>query len=69
MPMKIPATADDIRTHLRACATAAGSQRILAKRIGCSSALLSEVMRGTREPAGKVLAWLKLRREVRYVSK
>ena len=60
-------TAEQVRHQLADLASAQGSQRALATRIGISPAYLCEIIGGTREPAGKVLEWLKLRREVRYV--
>lgn len=60
-------TADGVRIRLQAEASKLGSQRALAKKIGCSSAFLNEVINGTREPAGPILDYLGMVRQVRYV--
>ena len=67
--MKTPATADTIRAYLDGCASRRGSQRALALDIGVSTSLVSEVIRGSREPSGRILDWLGLKREVRYVKR
>lgn len=60
-------TAEYVRVALRAHATKIGSQRKLARRIGCSSTLLNDILRCKKEPSGKVLAFLRLRRVISYL--
>lgn len=43
-----------------------GSQRALARKIGVSPTFLNEIIRETRNPTGKVLAYLGLERIVTY---
>ena len=57
-------SADEVRTLLRSKAIEAGSQRKLAKQMGCSAAFITDVLKGKREPTGPVLAYLGLRRDV-----
>lgn len=56
-----------VRTRLRALAALEGGQRALARKIGCSPTFLNDILLGKREPAGKVIAHLGLRRQVTYV--
>lgn len=60
--------ANQVRARLGTEAKAAGSQRALAAKIGASTAYLSDVIRGKREPAGPILAYLQLERRVEYVK-
>jgi hypothetical protein len=62
-------TAAAVRAMLREEAKYEGSQRALAKLIGCSATFLSDILCGKREPAGKVIAWLGLERHVTYRRK
>lgn len=57
---------EGVRIRLRALAVVTGSQRALARKIGCSAAFLNDIILGKREPAGKVLAYLRLKRRVSY---
>lgn len=43
-----------------------GQQAILAKKIGITPAYLHDVLNGRREPAGKILEYLELKRVVTY---
>lgn len=45
------------------------TQQEFAREIGISGTLLYEIYRGTREPAGKVLNWLRLERTVEFQEK
>ena len=42
------------------------TQKAMAKEIGCSVQFLNDVLRGRREPSGKVLQYLSLERVVSY---
>ena len=61
-------TADKVRAKLKRITSGDISQRELARQIGCSPAFLNDIILGKREPAGKVLTWLGLRRKVTYVA-
>lgn len=60
-------TADGVRAKLKRITSGGISQRELARRMDCSAAFLNDIILGKREPAGKVLAWLGLRRKLTYV--
>lgn len=66
--MSYPLTADDVRQRLLRAVEVEGSQRALAKKLGVSAAFLNDILLGKREPSGKPLTFLGLRRDVRYVS-
>ena len=55
-----------VRARLRALAVTEGSQRALASKIGCSPTFLNYILLCKREPAGKVVKFLGLRRSVTY---
>lgn len=57
-----------VRARLRAETVIAGSQRALAKKIGCSATFLNDILLGKREPVGKPLEYLRLRRRLIYES-
>lgn len=59
--------ADSIIRHLERRA-AKITQKQLASDLGVSPAYLNDVIQGRREPGRKILAALKLKREVRYVG-
>ena len=58
--------AEYVRIRLRAMAVIEGSQRALARKIGVSASFLNDILLGKREPAGKVVEFLGLRRRVTY---
>lgn len=58
-------TADQTRKLLRQ-KQGNGTQRDLAKRIGIPESFLSEIYNGTRNPAGKVLKFLGLKKHVEF---
>lgn len=60
-------TAEYVRVRLRAMAVIEGSQRALAKKIGCSATFLNDILLGKREPSGVVLTYIGLKRKVTYV--
>ena len=62
-------TADSVRILLQAEASKLGSQRALARKIGCSPTFLNEVIKGSREPSGPLLDYLRLIRKITYVWK
>ena len=57
---------DALLTRLSRMIEHAGGQRALARSLGVSPSYLHDVIRGRREPAGKLLAALGLKRTVRY---
>lgn len=59
-------TAAQVRTMLLRAARDTGSQREFAAKLGVSESFLSHVLAGSKEPSGKVLRFLKLKRVVRY---
>lgn len=59
-------TADDVRKLLRHKAKEAGSQIAFALAVDISPQFLSDVINGRREPSGRLLEVLGLRRIVRY---
>lgn len=59
--------AEGVRKLLRMEVAEHGSQKALAARIGVTQAFLSDIINGRREPSGKPLAFLGLRRRVDYV--
>ena len=59
-------TKDALLIRLDRMIQQAGGQRALARRLGLSPSYLNDVMRGKREPAGKLLSALGLQRVVRY---
>ena len=59
-------TKDALLMRLDRMIQQAGGQRALARRLGLSPSYLNDVMRGKREPAGKLLSALGLQRVVRY---
>ena len=61
-------TADQVRDILRRKACELGSQKAVAEHLGVSNTFISDILAGKREPTGKVLAWLRLVRTVRYES-
>ena len=58
-------TADQARKLLRQ-KQGAGTQRELAARIGIAESFLSDIYSGNRNPSGKVLKFLGLRKAVEY---
>ncbi len=61
-------TADGVRKKILRITSGDITQSELARRMGCSRQYLNEVLQGRRQPAGPILAWLGLRRVVRYVA-
>ena len=59
-------TADEVRALLREACRKAGSQSAWAEEHDMSTTLVSDVIRGRREPGDKVLAALGLERVVTY---
>ena len=59
-------TSEQVREKLRRKASIMGSQKALAEDLGVSSAFISDILLGKRQPTGKVLECLGLRRVVRY---
>lgn len=59
---------DDVRERLRAAIREAGSQKAYAEQHKLSEAYISDVLRGRREPARKILEALGLVRVVGYVA-
>lgn len=60
-------TATHVRTMLHAYMSANEmTQAALAKKIGVSAPYLNDILLEKREPQGKVLEWLKLKRVVVY---
>ncbi len=59
-------TADDVRNLIRKACRMAGSQKAWAEAIGISSAFLSDVLGGGREPSPAILKPLGLERVVIY---
>ncbi len=51
---------DDVMTMLRAKAAEKGSQLAVANEIGISQSWLCDILKGRREPVGKVLTYLGL---------
>lgn len=62
-------TSAEVAKRLKQESAVIGSQLELAKKIGISPAYLSEIIRGNREPFGKVLKYLKLKRVTGYLTK
>lgn len=60
--------AEYVRARLRIAVSAAGGQRALARKIGCSVQFLNAILQGNRPPAGKPLEYLGLRKRVTYES-
>lgn len=58
--------AEEVRAELREEARYEGSQRALARLIKVSPTLLNAILLGKREPSGKVLVHLNLKRVVTY---
>lgn len=61
-------TAADVRAALKEEARYEGSKKALAKLIGVSPAFLGDIINGKREPSGKPVSYLGLKREVVYVQ-
>lgn len=59
-------TSDEVRKLLQQKAEQLGSQRLLAQAIGVSDQFISDILRGKREPSGKAVEYLGLRRKVVY---
>lgn len=57
---------EEVREMLRQKAKELGSQKALAEACGVSDAFISDMILGGREPSGKPLAFIGLRRAVRY---
>lgn len=57
----------ELLAYLRRQIAAHGSQQRAAQYWGISAVYLSDVLKGRREPAGKFLAALRLRRVITYV--
>jgi ribosome-binding protein aMBF1 (putative translation factor) len=70
MPAQTSFTADEVREMLWSAMKAQPgrplTQKELAGMIGVSLPFLNDILRGKREPSGKVLEFLKLERVVRY---
>lgn len=60
-------TQDQVIAHLRAIAKT-GTQSSLAAKIGISRSYMSEVINGTRPPAGKILDYMGLQSRTVYVE-
>jgi len=58
--------AEGVRRRLREKGVGFTTQKALAEAIGMSPQALNGIMRGKREPTGKLLAFLGLERVVRY---
>lgn len=65
--IKIQYSADQVRSMLSEKARELGSQKALAIASGVSTAFLSDVITGRREPSGALLDYLRMRRVVGYV--
>ena len=63
--MEVNVTADQVRKLLKQ-KQGKGTQKALADRIGVTPAYLSDIYAGNRQPSGKVLAFLKLKRDTVY---
>jgi DNA-binding transcriptional regulator YdaS (Cro superfamily) len=61
-----PVDADAVRQMLASHALALGSQKALAEKIGVTQAFVCDIINGRREPSGKPVAFLGLRRVVSY---
>lgn len=61
-------TAEQIRADLLKQSRFPRTQKDLARKLGVSLSYLNMVIRGTREPAGKLLKALGKRRQVVYVD-
>lgn len=61
-------TAGQVREMLKGLALSNGGQRALSREIGCSVQFLNDVLHCRREPSGKLLTHLGLRRETWYVQ-
>ena len=59
--------ANTVRVVLRQHATREGGQRALARKLGVSVSFINKIVKGTKEPSGKVLTYLGLQRVVTYV--
>ncbi len=59
-------SSEEIREMLRCKAEELGSQKALAAACGVSDQFLSDIILGKREPSGKPLEFLGMRRTVRY---
>lgn len=59
-------TTQEFRDVLKSRVKAIGTQAEAAKHYGVSSSYLSEVIRGTREPAEKLLSAMGIVKVVRY---
>lgn len=58
----------EVRKMIRHACKEAGSQTALAQSLGVSKAFISDIVRGNREPSGKVLEHLGLTKESRRVT-
>ena len=59
-------TADQVRAALERQVERYGSQKALAAVIGVTPAFVCDIINGRREPSGKPVAFLGLRRVVSY---
>lgn len=69
MPVPKSKDADMVRSHMRDCIHAIGSQAHYAACLGISESFLSDVLSGRREPSKKLLDALGLERVVYYEEK
>ena len=61
-------TSEDVRTILRRRCEYPATQKSTAKELGVSLSYINQVLRGQREPAGKLLDALGLRRFMGYIK-
>jgi hypothetical protein len=66
---RLQLTDKEVRQLLRNHVSRVGTQQALANEIGISHNFLSMVIRGIRPLSTKVLNYLRLKREIRYVEK
>ena len=57
----------EVRKMVREACKEHGSLRAFSAHLGVSAAFVSDIARGSREPSGKVLEYLGLKKEVRRV--
>ena len=57
---------EELISRLSALVSEAGTQKVLAQKLGISAPYLSDILMGKREPGGKVLRQLGLERVISY---